>query len=65
MTYRMYGSTVQLLRYKISWETGKEEYCISDEHRDEAIRKLGDTPHTVLNLTHGIITSIPCMQAKC
>jgi hypothetical protein len=58
----MYGNTVQLLRYKITWETSEtiwdgaevqektitqEEYCISDDHRDEIIQKLVNTLHTV------------------
>jgi hypothetical protein len=50
MGYRMYGDTVQLLRYKIVWEDGEEsceEWCISDDHRDEVVQRLGETPHTV------------------
>jgi len=63
MIYMMYGNTVKLLRYKVMWEetmpgfdkdgkplentVAQEEWCISEEHRDEIIQKLGDTPYTV------------------
>jgi hypothetical protein len=56
MVYRMYGETVQLFKYKITYETketvpgedgGLTEqtvtqtmYCVSDEHRDEFIQYL-------------------------
>jgi len=49
--YRMYGDIAQLLRYKIAWKDTEgceqEEYCISEEHRDEVIQRLGDATHTV------------------
>jgi hypothetical protein len=57
MTYRMYGDTVQLLRWRVAWEEAtpgfggetvmREEWCVSDGHRDEVVQRLGDTPHTV------------------
>ena len=63
MIYRMYGDTVQLLRYKVTYETTEQvpdengelseqtvtqvEYCISDEHLDRFVERIGDTPHTV------------------
>jgi len=61
MKYRMYGDTVQLLRYKVAWEgtahgagedggpvaEAREEWCVSEDHLDEVLRKLGDTPRTV------------------
>lgn len=51
MTYRMYGDTVQLLRWRVAWEgeggESREEWCMSDGHRDEIVALLGDTPLTV------------------
>jgi hypothetical protein len=63
MEYRMYGDTVQLLRYIITWEKTRQgfdengepcdetaaeiEYCVSDEHRDEVLQHLDGKPCTV------------------
>jgi len=44
MIYRMYGDTVQLLRYKVTQKNSDppiEEFCVTEEERDAIAQRLG------------------------
>ena len=41
--FRMLGKKVELIRYKVTWQEDEQEmqeFCVSDEHRDEIQQKL-------------------------